>query len=54
MSKRYLKGCAVSAALVGLFAAGAGATASPGGILTPVTETVSGTLNSLTGGLTRP
>ena len=25
MSKRYLKGCAVSAALVGLFAAGAGA-----------------------------
>ena len=34
--------------------AGAGATASPGGILTPVTETVSGALNSLTGGLTRP
>ena len=36
--------------------AGAGATASPGGLLAPVTGTVSGTLNSLTGGLnlTRP
>ena len=44
----------VAGATAGGTTAGAGATASPGGILTPVTETVSGTLNSLTGGLTRP
>ncbi|ANI79537.1 hypothetical protein [Sphingobium sp. EP60837] len=38
-------------ATAGGTSAGAGATASPGGVLTPVTGTVSGTLNSLTGGL---
>lgn len=43
-------------ATTGGTSAGAGATASPGGLLAPVTGVVSGTLNSLTGGLnlTRP